>query len=60
MTNPLDELATHSIIAFNIVLEAKTRTMVQITKKMRPDLKTKEEIENFLHDAIHYAVEKEQ
>lgn len=53
----LEKVGTSSVAMFNIVLEAKVGAMVQMTKKMRPDLKTKEELIEFLHSAIDYGVE---
>lgn len=47
-----------NIYAFNIVAEAKIRTLVAMTKKYHPDWGNKQ-IEDFLKDAIEYAVKKE-
>lgn len=48
-----------SIYAFNIVLEARTRAMVALTKKYHPEW-TEDEIRHFLHNAVDYAVTKER
>ncbi|MBA7595182.1 hypothetical protein ES703_02141 [subsurface metagenome] len=42
---------------FNILVEAKTRALVQMTKKIHPDW-TNDQIELFLSDAMVYAVKK--
>lgn len=47
-----------SIYAFNIMVEAKTRVIVQMAKKYHPDWSLKQ-IEDFLKDAIEYAIKKE-
>jgi len=52
----LDKLGTSSIMMFNIVVEAKMGAMVQMTKKMHPEY-TKEQLLEFLHNAVDYAVE---
>ena len=54
----VEKLAQSSIYAFNIVVEAKTRTFVELTRKVHPDW-TKEEVEEFLKGAIEYAVKEE-
>ena len=46
------------IYGFNIMVEAKTRALVAMTKKIHSDW-TNEEIERFLKGAIEYAVKKE-
>lgn len=47
-----------NIYGFNIVVEAKTRALVLITKKYHPDWSNKQ-ISEFLQGAIEYAVKKE-
>lgn len=46
------------IYAFNIVMEAKTRTLVIMIRKHHPDWSNKEILE-FLQGAIEYALKKE-
>jgi HJR/Mrr/RecB family endonuclease len=46
------------IYAFNIVLEAKVRTLVIMVKKYHSDWSNKQIVE-FLQGAIEYAVKKE-
>jgi len=46
------------IYVYNIMLEAKTRAMVAITKKYHPDW-SNERIREFLKNAMDYAVTKE-
>lgn len=45
------------IYAFNIVLEAKVLTLVDMTKKFHPEM-DKGELSNLLHRAIDYAIDK--
>ena len=45
------------IYAFNIVLEAKVLTLVDMTKKFHPEW-DKGELSNKLHSAIDYAIDK--
>ena len=47
-----------SIYCFNIVAEAKARTLVAMTKKYHPDW-SKEDLEDHLKRLIGYAVEHE-
>ena len=54
----LEKLAQSSIYAFNIVVEAKVRALVDMTKRAHPDW-TKEEVTDFLKNAIDYAIKKE-
>ena len=44
---------------FNMIAEAKARALVVMAKKYRPDLKTQEELEDFLKRLVGYAVENE-
>jgi hypothetical protein len=46
------------IYAFNIVMEAKTRTLVIMCKTHHPDWSNKQILE-FLQGAIEYSVKKE-
>ena len=47
-----------AIYGFNIVAEAKVRTLVKMAAKVHPDWDA-EEIEDFLKRLVGYAVEKE-
>jgi len=47
-----------NLYAFNIILEAKVRAIVVMTRKYRPEL-SPQQIRVFLQDAIEYAVQKE-
>lgn len=51
-------MSDSSIYAFNIMAEAKARTLVIMTKKVHPDW-NKGDIEDFLKRLIGYATEKE-
>lgn len=46
------------IYAFNIVMEAKTRTLVIMVRRYHPDWSNKQILE-FLQGAIEYALKKE-
>jgi hypothetical protein len=46
------------LLYFNILIEAKARALVVMTKKYHPEY-SKEEIEDHLKRLIGYAVEKE-
>lgn len=46
------------VFHFNIIAEAKARTLVAMTKKYHPDW-SNEEIEDHLKRLVGYAVEKE-
>ena len=54
----LEKLAQSSIYAFNIVVEAKARALVDMTKRAHPDW-TKEQVKEFLKNAIDHAIKKE-
>ena len=54
----LEELGTKSVYAFNIVCEAKVRTLVAMTKKVHPDW-TNEQVTDFLKKSIDYAIQTE-
>jgi len=54
----LEELGTKSVYAFNIVCEAKVRTLVAMTKKVHPNW-SNEMVTDFLKTAIDHAVKME-
>jgi len=53
-----EETNMSEIYAFNIVAEAKARTLVKMAKKVHPEW-SNEDIEDHLKRLIGYAVEKE-
>lgn len=58
MASEKSEISPTDIYGFNIVLEAKLRAMVLMTKRFHPEMST-EEIERFLKSSVEYAVRKE-